>query len=134
MRHGEHLVFAGPFGGEVLVEQERFEHGLLVGESTAFFLDGSVRERRHYLAGQLDGSRIGDGPGGEQRWKATYDHGRLVASEGDLTVAGQPCPSDTVPTFAPDGRSLACGRRNGSFVEREGPFVEWDADGRVVES
>jgi len=133
-RHGEHLVFAGPFGNEALVERETYRHGLLEGESTAYFLDGSVRERRQYVGGQLDGPRIGYSPGGDERWRVTYAQGEAKATAGDLTVAGQRCPADTVPTFAPDGRSLACARRYQHFLERQGPFVVWDADGRVVES
>lgn len=132
--HGPHLVFAGAFGREAVVERETFDHGVLAGESRGFYLDGALRELRRYRDGALDGERIGYGPDGSERWRVTYDAGRVVSSQGDLAVARTPCPPETVPTWDPDGRSASCARRSQQFVEREGPYAVWDEDGRVLEA
>ncbi|HET9767014.1 MAG TPA: hypothetical protein VFS60_09205 [Thermoanaerobaculia bacterium] len=58
----------------------------------------------------------------------------MLATEGDLRVANEPCPEPSVPTFAADGKSAFCARRYQHFLERTGPYVVWDAAGRVVES
>ena len=133
-RHGPHRVFEGPFGREVLVEEETFFEGYPEGESLAFFRDGKVRERRFYRDGQFDGERIGYHPNGRERWRVVYEGGHRVASDGDLTVAGKPCPQDTVPTTSADGREEVCARRYLHFLERKGPFLERDEAGQIVES
>jgi len=133
-RHGPHLVFEGPFGHEALVERETYEGGLPEGESRAFFVDGTPRERRTYRHGQLDGIRIGYTPDGRERWRVTYAQGLRVAAEGDLTVAKEACPGSTVPTFSADARMAFCALGDPGFLERNGPYVRWDGDGRVVES
>ena len=58
-RHGRHRDFEGDFGQEVMVEDETFDQGQLHGESRAYFVDGSLRELRHYHQGQFHGRRIG---------------------------------------------------------------------------
>ena len=133
-RHGPHLVFAGPFAREMVVERETYDDGRLVGESRSFFLDGTVRESRNYREGELDGVRVGYAPDGSERWRVTYELGRVLATKGDLTVANEPCPEPSVPTFAADGKSAFCARRYQHFLERSGPYIVWDAEGRVVES
>ncbi len=133
-RHGPHRAFAGPFGRESLVEEETFEDGHPEGESRSYYLDGSLREVRHYSGGQLDGERTGYAPGGAERWRVVYEKGRRVTAEGDLTVAGVPCAEPTVPAASPDGREEFCARRQLHFLYRDGAFVERDEAGRVVES
>lgn len=133
-RHGAHLVFAGPFGREAVVERETFDNGRLEGESQGFYLDGTTREMRHYHEGELDGVRVGYAPDGSERWRVTYERGRRVAAEGDLTVANEPCPESTVPTFSADGKTAFCARRYLHFLERNGPYAVWDEAGRIVES
>jgi hypothetical protein len=132
-RHGPRQVFAGPSGQEALVEEETLEADALEGVSRAFFLDGTVREVRHYAQGQLHGERIGYAPQGGERWRVTYENGQVVATEGDLTVGGQPCPERTVPWVSADGREEACARRYPYSIWRHGPFLVRDGQGQVVE-
>ena len=132
-RHGPHRVYEGPFGREVLVEEEVFAAGSPEGESRSFYLDGTLRELRHYRGGQLDGGRVGYYPDGTERWRVSYEAGRRLAAEGDLSVGGQPCPVFTVPTISADGRQEACARRYLHFLERHGAFLERDGQGRIVE-
>ncbi len=133
-RHGPHRLYEGPFRGEVLVEEETYSAGQLEGDSRAYYSGGSLRELRSYRDGQLDGERAGYYPDGTERWRVVYDQGRRVAAEGDLSVAGQPCPEHTVPTASADGLKEFCARRRLHFLHRDGAFVERDETGRVVES
>ncbi len=133
-RHGPHRAFTGPFGREALVEEEKFENGHPEGLSRSYYLDGSPREVRHYRDGQFEGERVSYYRGGAERWRIVYDRGHRVAAEGDLTVAGEPCAEPGVPTATPDGLKLFCARRQLHFLRREGPFIERDEAGRVVES
>ena len=133
-RHGLHRVFEGPFDREVLVEEETFAEGSLHGPSRAYFLDGSLREVRHYNRGRLDGERIAYYHGGKERWRIVYEADRKVVAEGDFTVAGEPCPGRAVPTLSADGRQEYCAYRRIHFLQRQGPYLERDASGEVVES
>ncbi len=133
-RHGPHRVFEGPFGQEVLVEEETFADGSPDGASRAYYLDGSLRETRWYSGGQFHGERVGYYPGGVERWRIVYDRGRRVETGGDLSVAGVPCPGETVPVTSADGLKEFCARRYLHFLALDGPFLERDEAGRVVES
>lgn len=133
-RHGRHREFAGPFGREVVVEDETFDDGSLQGESRGFFLDGTLRELRNYENGLFEGERIAYFADGSERWRATYERGTIVHGEGEMTVGGEPCPSSTVPTASADGLEVFCARRTYHFVQRHGPYVHRDSTGQVVES
>lgn len=133
-RHGLHREFEGPFGREVRVIEETFVEGNLDGESRAFFRDGTLRELRQYRNGSLHGERISYYANGTERWRATYESGRQVAAEGDLTIAGEPCPKRTMPVISADGREEFCARRYIHYLEKHGPFIERDENGLVVES
>ncbi|MEM7581988.1 MAG: hypothetical protein AAF560_01290 [Acidobacteriota bacterium] len=133
-RHGLHREFAGPFGREVLIEEETFASGHPDGESRAYYLDGSLRELRNYREGRFDGERVAYFPGGAERWRIVYENDRRILVEGDLSVAGQPCPEDAVPTASADGLELFCARRQLHFLWRDGAFERRDPNGAVVES
>ncbi len=133
-RHGLHRVFEGPFGREVLVEEETFVEGRPDGESRAYYLDGSLREVRTYRGGELDGEWIGFFSDGSERWRILYESGYRSVVEGDFTVAGQECPDQAVPTTSADGREEFCATRQLHFLYRDGAFVLRDAAGDVIES
>jgi antitoxin component YwqK of YwqJK toxin-antitoxin module len=131
--HGPRRLYEGPFGKEVLVEEETFQNGKLEGDSRSFFLDGALREQRFYKDGLLEGKRIGYSLHGSERWRVTYEKDRPVAAEGDLTVDGQPCSENTVPYLSADGREEACARRYTYSIHRHGAFLLRDEAGRIVE-
>ena len=70
---------------------------------------------------------------GRERWRRVYERGRIVSSEGDLTVGGEPCPERTAPMISADGREEFCAERTYHFIQRHGPFLERDAEGHVVQ-
>ena len=132
-RHGRHMIFAGPGGRESLVVEETYVDGALDGESRAYFLDGSLRERRRFERGQLRGTRIAFYPDGRERWRAAYDRSGAMTAEGDLAVAGEPCPERTLPETSADGASVYCVRGTGGYGVRDGPYAIRDETGTVVE-
>lgn len=133
-RHGRHAAFEGPMGREVLVEEETFEEGQIEGESRSFFRDGTLREQRFYADGKLQGERVGYHPDGNVRWRVVYEDGIRVSAEGDLEVAGEPCPETSVPVVSADGLQEHCARRYLHFQQLDGPFVIRDRTGALVES
>lgn len=133
-RHGPHRAFDGPYGREAMVEEETFVDGRPQGESRSYYLDGSLREVRHYEGHRFVGERVGYYPNGKERWRIVYEDGRRASTEGDLSVAGEPCPGETVPTTTPDGLEDRCVRRQLHFEEITGPFLLRDRAGNGVET
>lgn len=134
-RHGRRLVFDGAFGAERVVEEETFERSALNGESRAYYLDGSLREIRHYRNRQLHGERIAFYADGRERWRMVYENDKLVSQEGDLTVADRACPEGSVPTTTASGLEDRCARRT-PWAEEDvnGPFLRRNVQGDTIES
>lgn len=132
-RQGVRRLFDGPSRHERLVGEIRYEDDVAVGESRSYYLDGSLREIRHFADGRLHGERVAYYPDGSERWRAIYEEGRRLSADGDLTVAGLECPGGAVPTTSPDGLEDFC-QKGVERPGRDGPFVRRDESGRIVES
>ena len=130
-RHGMESRWQRP---GVLEHERSWAEGRLHGIAQHYDSEGRPLETATWENGRLHGPRTAYDADGQVRWTARYDQGRLAEAEGDLTVADQPCPSDTVPMSSPDRLSQVCERnRYGSSPEQHGPYAVWSSDGTLME-
>ena len=91
--------------------ERTYAGGDLDGPLTSWYAEGALRERAEYRAGLLHGPREFWHPDGTPRWRAQYEEGRLLAANGDLAVAGEPCPEGAVPVLAEGTEGIEYGYR-----------------------